>query len=130
MKEEKTIREVVVSEMINILQKYKYSIVFELFYDVKVDNGEYEKHLRNSPYVCEDESVSFDTRVEMSLDRFRNSCGYNLFGEGMSLVHMSKTITINNISFDYIRDIMKFPINDCKGCEFIRFVYDDLPRIV
>ena len=28
MKEEKTIREEVVSEMINILQKYKYSIVF------------------------------------------------------------------------------------------------------
>ena len=130
MKEDKTIREKVVSEMINILQKYNHSAVFELFYYVKVDNDEYEKHLRNSPCVCEDETISFDARVEISLDRFRNSRGYNLFGDGMSLVHMSKTITINNIAFDYIRDIMEFPIDDCEGCEFIRFVYDDFPRIV
>lgn len=118
-------RKYIVRNMIRILKKsFKTYPAVYIYYYITVNNEEYENFLKNNPKdidpnVDMSNNEDIERIVSYAINHFRNSRGYNK--NGISNVLISKCVTINDISYDYIKNIIKYPY---KIGKFNKFIYD------
>lgn len=101
----------VIKEMLNLLNYAKACPMFNACFDVVASTENIEKYIseRVQRTDWEGNPLSEDDikrDIEYSINHFRNSDDFNAFSDGMSKIRMNIIFTLQDITFDKIRNIM------------------------
>lgn len=92
------------------------------YFEVDVDTADYIKHIMHTEEISDCNYGTVEERIDKAVQKFENDKGYNVLPNNRSLVLCRKFYTIDQVSYDFVNDIVEHPLKDVGDCRFVRFV--------
>ena len=116
-------RNCLIEKMVTIMRsgnnRYPVRVVY---FEVDVDTAEYIKHIMHIEEVSDCNYGTVEERIDKALQKFENNKGYNILPNNRSLILCRKFYTVDQVSYDFVNEIVEHPLKGVSDCKFVRFV--------
>ena len=117
--EQKAFIETMVAMLKSDSNSYPVRVVY---FEVDVDTAEYIKHIMHIAEVSDCNYGTVEERIDKTVQKFENNKGYNILPNNRSLILCRKFYTVDQVSCDFVNEIVEHPLKDVSDCRFVRFV--------
>ena len=93
-----------------------------VYFEVDVDTAEYIKHIMHIEEVSDCNYGTVEERIDKALQKFENNKGYNILPNNRLLILCRKFYTVDQVSYDFVNEIVEHPLKGVSDCRFVRFV--------
>ena len=116
-------RKAFIETMVTMLKSDSNSYpVRVVYFEVDVDTAEYIKHIMHIEEVSDCNYGTLDERIDKAVQKFENNKGYNILPNNRSLILCRKFYTVDQVSYDFVNEIVEHPLKGVSDCRFVRFV--------
>ena len=112
-----------IETMVTMLKSGSNSYLIRVVYfEVDVDTADYIKHIMHTEEISDCNYGTVEERIDKAVQKFENNKGYNILPNNRSLILCRKFYTVDQISYDFVNDIVEHPLKGVSDCRFVRFV--------
>ena len=116
-------RKAFIETMVTMLKSDSNSYpVRVVYFEVDVDTAEYIKHIMHIEEVSDCNYGTVEERIDKAVQKFENNKGYNILPNNRSLILCRKFYNVDQVSYDFVKEIVEHPLKDVSDCRFVRFV--------